>query len=155
MPPVIVAADAVIPMLGDRLIRQGGVLLDAETITAVGMAADLQAKFPTAHLERFPGLLLPGLINAHAHLELGYQRRQGSGPVRFTEWVAGLMKNYPPADALESLIAQAVREGVRESLAAGVTCIGGIGKNGSRRVGDRAADGELPRQLQSERDGGE
>ena len=54
------------------------------------------------------GVLLPGLVNAHTHLELsGIQR--GSSPARFVEWIIQLMNTPVPPGGLEAGIAQCLR----------------------------------------------
>ena len=76
------------------------------------------------------GVMVPGLINAHTHLELGYQRgRALERPGYFTEWVAGLMRNYPAAEEVEGIVRGAVRAGVAESLQGGVTMVGDISRH--------------------------
>jgi cytosine/adenosine deaminase-related metal-dependent hydrolase len=135
----LIAADAVIPMRGDAIIHGGawrggwggaGVAVDSHTrtIVAVGLVDDLQRRFGPCEAEYVPGVMLPGFINAHVHLELGYQRGLQPPPAHFTHWVAGLIKNYPSAAELERTIAQAIGYGVIESFGAGVTCVGDISR---------------------------
>lgn len=57
-------------------IEDGAVVVDGSRITAVGPAADVLPRDPAAAVESFPGgTLLPGLIDAHAHLTLAGDRR--------------------------------------------------------------------------------
>jgi imidazolonepropionase-like amidohydrolase len=57
-------------------IEDGAVGVDGSRITAVGPAADVLPRDPVAAVESFPGgTLLPGLIDAHAHLTLAGDRR--------------------------------------------------------------------------------
>ncbi|MFQ5501681.1 MAG: amidohydrolase family protein [Phycisphaerae bacterium] len=72
-------------------------------------------------------ILLPGLINAHTHLDLtGYRGRLSPGPL-FT-WIEELiaLRMANETDAPERA---AVRAGAAESLTAGVTCVGDITRN--------------------------
>ncbi|MFQ5411344.1 MAG: amidohydrolase family protein, partial [Phycisphaerae bacterium] len=72
-------------------------------------------------------ILLPGLINTHTHLDLtGYRGRLPQAPL--FEWIEKLI-TLRRADGAEVLERDAVRTGVAESLAAGVTCIGDITRN--------------------------
>jgi imidazolonepropionase-like amidohydrolase len=57
-------------------ITDGGVVVEGSRIRAVGPAADLLAQVPPDAVEAYPdGTLLPGLIDAHAHLTLAGDRR--------------------------------------------------------------------------------
>ena len=49
----------------------GAIALDDDgTVRMVGTRAALRAEFPEAPEERAHGVLVPGLVNAHCHLEL-------------------------------------------------------------------------------------
>lgn len=61
-------ASAVLTIAGPP-IRDGGVLVDGGTIVAVGPAADLQPR--ADRTIRYEGVLMPGFVNAHAHLQYG------------------------------------------------------------------------------------
>jgi cytosine/adenosine deaminase-related metal-dependent hydrolase len=66
-------------------------------------------------------VLLPGLVNAHTHLELTALRGK-VGRASFPEWARRLMTlrgRWTPAE-----IERSAREGVRRSLAAGTTAVG-------------------------------
>ncbi len=67
--------------------------------------------------------LIPGLVNAHTHLEFS-DLEQPLGPVApFTEWIRSVMKSrFESSDSSELKIQQ----GIEESLAAGTTCLGEI-----------------------------
>jgi imidazolonepropionase-like amidohydrolase len=57
-------------------IEDGAVVVDDSRIAAVGPAAELLAGIPPGGVEAYPdGTLLPGLIDAHAHLTLAGDRR--------------------------------------------------------------------------------
>ncbi|HJM57577.1 MAG: hypothetical protein CMJ98_04790 [Planctomycetes bacterium] len=71
-----------------------------------------------------PGILCPGLVNAHAHLELTALggRLAGEGP--FSAWVGHLLRER--AACAQSELAQGVRLGEQELLASGTTAVGEI-----------------------------
>jgi cytosine/adenosine deaminase-related metal-dependent hydrolase len=76
-------------------------------------------------------VLMPGLVNAHTHLELS--RLQGElGPAAsFTAWLSKLIESrrgWSPDDYLDS-----VREGSRLSLRSGTTLVGDISNSGQSR----------------------
>jgi 5-methylthioadenosine/S-adenosylhomocysteine deaminase len=65
----IIAADALLTMDADnRVIGQGAVLIEAGRITAVGPLPEVRAAHPAAAVKRCAdSVLMPGLINTHAH----------------------------------------------------------------------------------------
>ncbi|MDP6384872.1 MAG: amidohydrolase family protein, partial [Planctomycetota bacterium] len=71
-----------------------------------------------------PGILCPGLVNAHAHLELTALggRLAGEGP--FSAWVGHLLRER--AACAQSELAQGIRLGEQELLASGTTAVGEI-----------------------------
>ncbi|NNM86474.1 MAG: amidohydrolase family protein [Phycisphaerales bacterium] len=97
-------------------------------ITDVGSGTSLRRRYPRATIQNYDNcVLMPGFVNAHTHLELGYlagklTRRR----LAFPQWVTALMAAYPAAESAEAAITQAVIRGRRDSLAAGVTCVGDI-----------------------------
>jgi 5-methylthioadenosine/S-adenosylhomocysteine deaminase len=65
----ILTADIVVPMNAARdVLTDAGVVVDGDTIAAVGSTADLTAAFPDAPRRHLADrVLMPGLINAHHH----------------------------------------------------------------------------------------
>ena len=66
---LILAADFVLTMdAGNRVIRNGAVLVQGDRIGAVGNADALERQYPAATVQPMPDrLLMPGLVNAHCH----------------------------------------------------------------------------------------
>ena len=67
MPSTLYSADVVCPMTGPP-VAAGGVLVVDGVITAVDQAATLWGRADRRH--HVDGVLLPGLVNGHTHLEL-------------------------------------------------------------------------------------
>ncbi len=66
----IISAPWVVPV-SSPMIEDGAVALDNGRIVSVGKVSDIVKEFPGAPHERMEGsLLMPALVNAHAHLEL-------------------------------------------------------------------------------------
>jgi cytosine/adenosine deaminase-related metal-dependent hydrolase len=83
----IVCADAIVPGEGGAL-RDAGVVLDADgTILDVGPSPDIVPRHAGASVENVRGVLLPGLVNAHAHIELSALRGKVPGGAGFVPWV--------------------------------------------------------------------
>jgi cytosine/adenosine deaminase-related metal-dependent hydrolase len=58
-----------------------------------------------------PGVLLPGLVNAHCHLELSHLAADLDGLEGYVPWVEGLVaaRDARPADAVQAATAAAIR----------------------------------------------
>ncbi len=84
------AAPAVLPLTGPA-IREGGVLVENGRIVAVGRAADLAGR--AAETVRYEGVLMPGFINAHTHLQYGpsFADLSRTGHA-FPEWLMGMTR---------------------------------------------------------------
>jgi 5-methylthioadenosine/S-adenosylhomocysteine deaminase len=128
MPAVRLAADWVLPITAPPL-RDGAVLVgDDGRVAAVGPDAAVPAP-PGVPALRFDGAtLVPGLVNAHTHLELTGL----AGAVReasFPDWIRTLRAAKAartPADFLA-----AARQGIRDCWAAGVTTVADTGDSGA------------------------
>lgn len=127
---MILSADHVLPVASDP-ISDGAVLIDGETIAAVGTRAEITHANPEAVHEHFAGAaLIPGFVNCHSHLELTALRGflddlDHDFPawlLRLTEIRAEVLSDQ---DILDSAVA-----GALEGLKSGVTCFGDIGRWG-------------------------
>ena len=106
------------------LIEDGGICVEQGRIVQIGARRDLPAG-PTEDLGDV--VLLPGLINAHAHLELtGYAGQLE--PASLWMWLRRLVKLRRAADPRDERAAAA--RGAAESLRAGVTCVVDISRRG-------------------------
>ena len=83
-------------------------------------------------------MLTPGLVNAHAHLELSELRGRVPGRSGFVSWIRALMAERGRFSSADFV--RAARAGAAELVAAGTTCVGDIDSTG---VGD-ARQLELP-----------
>jgi cytosine/adenosine deaminase-related metal-dependent hydrolase len=110
------------------LIADGAVAFDEDRILSVGPARRLKADHPDASVhDAGDAIVLPGLVNAHTHLELS-DCDCGQPPAGgFPQWIislAGRSRRDPAL--LPGLIAQAVRVGVDQCLRFGITTVGDI-----------------------------
>lgn len=71
-------------------------------------------------------MILPGFVNAHTHLELTACHRRVPFEGTFADWIGTLTVTNPHREGDEAVVAS-LREGMRASLAAGVTTVGDIG----------------------------
>lgn len=125
--PTVLLADAVCDPWG-ATFAPGAMVVAGGEVVAWGEASTLRREYGGARCvdlaDRFgPVLALPGMVNAHAHLDLAHT---GPRPHRgaFLDWVRG---EVLPARALGDQVAAAsVTAAARASLAAGVEAIGDV-----------------------------
>lgn len=111
------------------IIRDGAIAISGERILAVGPLKEIQHQYPQGIRHDLGDVVvLPGLVNAHTHLELS-DLRQGDQPNSFVDWIMDLMGQTARAggDVL-AMAAAAARVGAAESIGFGVTSIGDISK---------------------------
>jgi len=86
---------------------------------------------------------MPGVVNAHTHLELSYLRDAIRPAGRFLDWIDGLMarrREFP--DPADPKIVEAAKDGIREARAAGTALVGDI--SNTLITVPLLAEGELP-----------
>ena len=111
---------------GDRdAIRDGAVIVSSDgTIVDVGPAAEVLRRHEGLVAERVRGTVMPGLINAHTHLELSALRGQVPGGAGFVAWVARLIGARAELEAEH--VEQSIESGIRELDAAGTAGVGEV-----------------------------
>jgi cytosine/adenosine deaminase-related metal-dependent hydrolase len=111
-------------------IRDGVVLVEDGRIVGVGTGESFDS-LPDrtgVHL-RYLGnvVLLPGLINAHVHLELSWLRGCVPPADRFTDWVKQLVATRGnPNRADDPAVIEPLKAGIRELKASGTVAVGDI-----------------------------
>jgi cytosine/adenosine deaminase-related metal-dependent hydrolase len=83
----------------------------------------------TTHAERDLGqvALLPGLVNAHTHLELSYLRDQVPPAPEFVDWIRAVMAaRRERPDPRSPEILRSVRDAVNEAIRCGTALVGDI-----------------------------
>ena len=130
--PTLLRAAWLAPM--DRPpIREGGIVFRDGRIVAVGDAAQLACAFPAARaVDAGESVILPGLVNAHVHLELTRFAREPLPADGFVGWVLALRRRALEAGAAgagDAAIAASAEAGIAQCLRFGVTCVGDIAFN--------------------------
>lgn len=103
------------------------------TILAVGTRAELRVEFPDAPEERAAGALVPGLVNAHCHLELSAHAHAVPGGAGLVDWATALMArrgggaNSQAASRVE--VAAAAAEAAGSARRLGTASIGDVGNS--------------------------
>jgi len=115
----------------DLLLQNGAVQISNDgMILSVGPWQRLfgRQKDETEVVDWGSAVIMPGLINAHTHLELTHLRGQLTRFSSFPDWISQLIRNrrsWTHNDFLAS-----AREGTRLSLASGTTLVGDITSSG-------------------------
>nr|MBA2621222.1 amidohydrolase family protein [Acidobacteriota bacterium] len=126
----ILAADFVLPISGTP-INAGAVAFEQDKIAAVDTKKNLAAEFPEIEIEDFgEAAILPGLVNAHSHLEITLMRGfLDDVEADFYSWLMKLTKTRGET-LTEDDIELGAMLGALEGARGGVTCFGDIGRFG-------------------------
>lgn len=110
------------------IIQHGAVLISAGRISAVGRAdALLAAHRDVAVHDAENAVLLPGLVNAHVHLELSNCVAGESCVGAFADWILGIRDRMNPhQEDFTEAVRRAVNAGILQCLRFGVTTVGDI-----------------------------
>ncbi|HUF70961.1 MAG TPA: amidohydrolase family protein [Longimicrobiales bacterium] len=105
-------------------IRDGAVLVDGDgRIVAVGPDDTVPTPDGAEQMDLGEAAILPGLVNAHAHLDLAFLRG-GLEDLAFPDWIAALVSIRRQAGLHGDDFIAAARLSCVEMLAAGVTTVG-------------------------------
>ncbi|NOU32442.1 MAG: amidohydrolase family protein [Polyangiaceae bacterium] len=132
----IVHADGV--FTGTQEILDGAVALEGDRVHAVGSAADVASAFPGAPVQRVNGVVFPGLVNAHTHVELSVFHGAVPSGLGFVGWVdrfMGLRGSVSP-----EATAAAIERAAATLAERGTVAVGDI-TNGLSAVSALAAQG--------------
>jgi len=112
-------------------IEHGAVAVEGQRIAGIGPETEIVAKFPGARIESLDeAVILPGLVNAHTHLELtalrGYLEKEEAD---FFAWLRKLtiarLERMTPDD-----IRVSAAWGACEAVRAGITCVADASDSG-------------------------
>src|SRR6266498_3763338 len=110
-------------------IEDGAVLVDDRgTIAAVGRNRAVPAPDGVQRLEFPRAALVPGFVNCHTHLELTHLAVRNAER-DFPRWIRAIRALKDASTAEE--FARAAEQGVRDSWAAGITCVADTGSTGA------------------------
>jgi cytosine/adenosine deaminase-related metal-dependent hydrolase len=115
----------VLPISGPP-IRDGWVVVDRGRVAAVG-AARVTPSDGAREVRLGDVAILPGLVNAHTHLELSYLRDEVAPTSAFVTWIRGVMaarRRRPDPRAPE--IMNAIDGAIAEARASGTAIVGDI-----------------------------
>jgi cytosine/adenosine deaminase-related metal-dependent hydrolase len=116
-------------------IADGVLTVSGRQIAEVAPAKEVRRVFATDCVDLGDCVILPGLVNAHSHLDLCGLRNlfsQFSTPVSFVAWLRQVIAYRRSASADE--VHDAIRQGIAESLRHGVTLVGDISADGASLI---------------------
>lgn len=106
-------------------IRDGWVTIDRDRVVALGRRAAAEPRVREVDLGA--SAILPGLVNAHTHLELSHLRRRVPPSSEFVPWVRDVIRaQRQQADPGGSEVLEGVRAGIREAVASGTALVGDV-----------------------------
>lgn len=129
MGKLILTAETVLPV-SSKPLKNASVLISDGRIREIGKSAALRKRFKGV-IERDlgNGILLPGFVNAHTHLELGWMFKRLRSFRGFTGWLAQIIKEKRLGVA-DGEITESVEEGIEANIRSGVTTVGEISSYG-------------------------
>src|SRR5262245_41228170 len=108
--------------MDSQVFRDGAVVFSGNQIIAAGPFRAIQSAHPDADvLDLGNAVILPGLVNAHTHLELSGCQAGDSPNGSFAEWILSMRERNRLPDA-----AAATSQGIAQCLKFGVTTVGDI-----------------------------
>jgi len=132
----VISAPWVVPIVSPPL-PDGAVALDGDgRVVAVGPRREITAAWSGLPEERGEGALLPGLINAHTHLELAHFAGAVPGGHGLVSWVEQLMSLPRPTAAQAQ---SAATTAARAAHALGTAAVGDVGNTVAAVAGIAAA----------------
>ena len=89
----LISADTILPISSDP-IHNGSILISNGIISDVGTRKNLKKKYDKVQeINLKSGILLPGFINSHTHLELGWMKNKITNFNGFTGWLEKIVKS--------------------------------------------------------------
>src|SRR5262249_1747455 len=121
---MIVRAKLVVTMDGP-LIENGAVAISGERIVDVGKFREVSARYASAEIiDLGEQALLPGLINAHCHLDYSCLRGKIPRQKSFTDWIRAI--NAEKAKLSPDDYVRSINEGFGEAKRFGTTAIANL-----------------------------
>jgi cytosine/adenosine deaminase-related metal-dependent hydrolase len=117
-----------------EIIPDGAVAFADGWIIDLGRAEELRQRHPDATVEDAgEAVVLPGLVNAHTHLELTNVTRPEGPPPSFVDWLLQLMfrLQHVASENATGFVQRGVRDGASQCLRFGVTTVGDVTRNAS------------------------
>jgi cytosine/adenosine deaminase-related metal-dependent hydrolase len=119
----VIRARTVLPMLAPP-IDDGAVAIEGNKIAGLGRFADLIKQYGSVALDLGEQVLLPGLINAHCHLDYTMLRGKIAPQNSFADWIRAI--NAEKAKLTEQDYIGSIKAGFAEAARFGTTAIANL-----------------------------
>ena len=120
---MIIRARTVVPVVSDP-VENGAVAVHGNEIMAVGRFDEIRRQYHGEVLDLGEKILLPGLINAHCHLDYTVLRGKIGPQPSFADWIRAI--NAEKAKLGEKDYSDSIRDGFSEALRFGTTTIANL-----------------------------
>lgn len=121
----LISAAVVLPV-SEAPLTESSVAVSDGVIEDLGKTKDLSKRYADyKSIDLGNGILLPGFINCHTHLELGWTKPLIGKFTDFTGWLRYLLE-AKSANIDKKMIKDSVRDGISESIRSGVSTVGEI-----------------------------
>jgi cytosine/adenosine deaminase-related metal-dependent hydrolase len=120
---MIIRARTVVPMPGAP-IENGAVAVSGDRIVDVGRFDDIKTRNAGNTVDLGEKVLLPGLINAHCHLDYNCLRRKIPPQESFADWIRAI--NAAKAELSANDYVASIKEGFEEAKRFGTTSIANL-----------------------------
>lgn len=118
-----ISADYIFPISSEP-IKNGVVTIDDN-----GVIVDVSEQKQESEVERYEGIICPGFINTHCHLELSHMRSQVPENLGMTGFIKEIISNRSNFSQAE--IEQKISESEAEMIQNGIVAVGDISNNNS------------------------
>ena len=120
---MIIHSRFVVPMVGEP-IENGAVAIEQNKVVAIGRFEEVKAHYGGELLDLGEQILLPGLINAHCHLDYTMLRGKIPPPSSFTGWIRAI--NAEKVELTAKIYVASIKEGFAETRSLGTTTIANL-----------------------------
>lgn len=106
-----------------QVIENGALVIHGSKIADIGTYEAVKRGNDSEVRDLGEAVIMPGLVNAHTHLELTHHQDLIQRTSRFTDWLSQLIRNHK-SDS--EWVDSAVKDGIEMSVAGGATTVGDI-----------------------------
>jgi aminodeoxyfutalosine deaminase len=129
MRKLLLSAGTVLPV-SSKPLRNASVLIAGGKIKEIGKSSLLRKRYGNINeIDLGQGILMPGFVNAHTHLELGWMKKRLRSFRGFTGWLEQIVREKR-SDVSNGEIIESVDEGIETLVGCGVTTVGEISSYG-------------------------